>query len=187
MDHKKITKRTVGIAAAAALTLTATGAAYAATDGSISEILDRITFYINGEEAEVIDYSLTADENGDPQFTIPMDSEGGNPVTVTLSPEDGAVRSDVAYSINIDKDGFAAEAEDIPFSLEAENGRLYLIEENGDRLDVTEAAASPNGYLFEWPDKDGHPRQAIATGTPEEHSIILLARSAEANVAVEAN
>ena len=54
MEQKKVyrfTKRTVGIAAAAALTLTATGAAYAATDGNFAQLLERITVYINGEEA----------------------------------------------------------------------------------------------------------------------------------------
>ena len=96
MEQKKVyrfTKRTVGIAAAAALTLTATGAAYAATDGNFAQLLERITVYINGEEADMGDYEIFEDENGKTnldlssvngelliisQFTLYADCKRGN-------------------------------------------------------------------------------------------------------------
>ncbi len=181
MDQKKIcrfTKRTAGIAAAAALTLTATGAAYAATDGNFAELLERITIYINGEVASVSDYNIVEDENGDSQFVIPLDSDGENFTSITVKP-DANSDPDVHYSIDVDTDRALEQAEEVPFTLEGQNDRLYLVEKDGSRMDITEAAASDEGYRYTWVDADGNEQQAIALGTPEEHFIAFKAASVE--------
>lgn len=181
MDQKKVyrfTKRTAGIAAAAALTLTATGAAYAATDGSFADLLERITIYINGEKAAVGDYDIVEDENGNSQFVVSLDSDGENDVSVTVKP-DAALDPDVRYSIDLDTDRVLAQAEEVPFALEDGNGRLYLVEKNGTRTDITEAAATEEGYLYTWTDEEGNEQQAVALGTPEEHFIAFHAASTE--------
>lgn len=193
MDQKKVyrfTKKTAGIAAAAALTLTATGAAYAATDGNISQLLERITVYINEEEASLVDYDMTPDGDGAYTFHI-NGEEPSSDVSVTVNPETGDIGSEIDYSISLDTDRLLAEADDVPFTLEAENDRLYLVEGNGDRLDVTEAAASEGGYLYTWTNADGTEQKAIVLGTPEEHCIASMTDSVEissdADAAVSAN
>ena len=72
-----------------------------------------------------------------------------------------------------------AQAEEVPFTLEDENGRLYLVEKDGSRLDITEAAATDKGYRYAWKDEDGKEHQAFALGTPEEHFIAFSANSVE--------
>lgn len=197
MDRKKMTKRTAGVAAAAALTLTATGAAYAATDGSLPQILEHITLYINGEAADIKDYNLITDEDGNQQFVIPAVDDEDNAVTVTLNPESGDILPDVEYSIDIDKDGLAAEAGKMPFTLESENSRLILVEADGSRLDITEAAASEKGCPYAWTDEEGNGQEVIVFGTPEEYAISspvsaveispdnAFAGAVSANIAVE--
>ncbi len=181
MDQKKVyrfTKRTAGIAAAAALTLTATGAAYAATDGNFAELLERITIYINGEKAAVSDYDIVADENGNSQFVIPIGSDGENFTSIAINP-DAAFDPNLYYSIDVDTDRVREQTEEVPFTLEGENGRLYLVEKDGSRLDITEAAATDKGYRYAWTDEDGKEHQAFALGTPEEHFIAFSANSVE--------
>ena len=119
MEQKKVyrfTKRTVGIAAAAALTLTATGAAYAATDGNFAQLLERITVYINGEEADMGDYEIFEDENGNSQFVVSLDSDEEITTSVTVKP-DAALDPDTHYSIDFNTDRMLAQAEEVPFTL----------------------------------------------------------------------
>lgn len=170
MDQKKVyrsTKKVAGLAVAAAMMLAATGAAYAATDGDLSQFWERITLYINGKEADPGQYDIVTDENGNQTLIIPESdvsySFTANPNTV-LDPNHH-------YLIDIDTTALSDQAEDIPFTLEADGNRLYLVEENGSRIDITEAAASEEGYIYTWKDADGTLRQAIALGTPEEHFI----------------
>lgn len=178
MDQKKayrFTKRTAGVAAAAALALTATGAAYAATDGGFSALWERVTVYINGEEAAMGDYDIVTDENGNESFVVSVDEDADSAVTVTVN-QDAALDPDMEYSLSLDTEKVQAQAEALPFTLEAGNGRLYLVEADGNRLDITEAAAK-DGYRYTWTDEDGAEQYAIALGTPEEHSIAFPARS----------
>ena len=181
MEQKKVyrfTKRTAGIAAAAALTLTATGAAYAATDGNFAQLLERITIYINGEEAAVNDYDIVADENGNSQFVIPIGSDGENFTSIAID-SDAALDPNLYYSVDVNTDRAREQAEEVPFTLEGENDRLYLVEKDGTRLDITEAAASDEGYRYTWVDADGNEQQAVALGTPEEHFFVCKADSVE--------
>lgn len=181
MEKKKVyrfTKRTAGIAVAAALTLTATGAAYAATDGNFAQLLERITVYINGEEAGMGDYEIFEDENGNSQFVVSLDSDEEITTSVTVKP-DAALDPDTHYSIDFNTDRMLAQAEEVPFTLEDIDGRLYLVEKDGSRLDITEAAATDKGYRYAWTDEDGKEHQAFALGTPEEHFIAFSANSVE--------
>lgn len=186
MDQKKVyrfTKKTVGITAAAALTLAATGAAYAATDGNIAQLLERITVYISGVEAELADYDVTP--GGDGSYTFHVGEDEKNDISVTVKPESGEVGSTVDYSISLDTDRVLEAADAVPFTLEPENGRLYLVEENGGRLDITEAAASEEGYPYTWTDADGNTQRAVVLGTPEEYAIALRSAAADFSAAVE--
>lgn len=188
MDRKKVyrfTKRTAGVAAAAALTLAVTGAAYAATDGNIAQLLERITLYINGEQADIADYGITPGKDGSYTFEAGGDE---NPVSITLNPESGDAGSDyfylIDYAISLDTDRL--HTEEYPFTLEPENGRLILVEENGNRLDITAVAASEEGYSYIWKDADGVEQKAVISGTPEEYCISSAAKAVEADSGADA-
>lgn len=172
MDQKKvyrISKRAAGLAVAASLALTATGAAYAATDGDLSQFLEKVTLIINGKEVSA-DIHLVTDENGQQSLRIP--GENNSELCITASP-DAALSPDAQYTIDIDTSDLSKDTAKLPFRLDAEGDHLYLVEADGSRTDITKAAASKEGYAYTWKDADGVLHQAVAMGTPAEHFITL--------------
>lgn len=172
MDQKKvyrISKKAAGLAVAASLALTATGAAYAATDGDLSQFWEKVTLIINGKEVTPNDYMVT-DENGQQTILIPGEENSDLSYSFKAAP-DAALSPDEYYTIDIDTSDLSKEAAEVPFTLEAEGDHLYLVESDGSRTDITKAAASEEGYAYTWKDADGVLHQAVAMGTPEEHFI----------------
>lgn len=170
MDQKKvyrISKKAAGLAVAASLALTATGAAYAATDGDLSQFWEKVTLIINGKEVPA-DAHLVTDENGQQSIRIP--GEDDSELCITASP-DAVLSPDVYYTIDIDTSDLSKNTAELPFHLETESDRLYLVEADGSRTDITKAAASEEGYSYTWKDADGVLHQAVAMGTPSEHFI----------------
>ena len=127
---------------------------------------------------KIVKLRIFEDENGNSQFVVSLDSDEEITTSVTVKP-DAALDPDTHYSIDFNTDRMLAQAEEVPFTLEDENGRLYLVEKDGSRLDITEAAATDKGYRYAWKDEDGKEHQAFALGTPEEHFIAFSANSVE--------
>ena len=121
---------------------------------------------------------MCSSDLGNSQFVVSLDSDEEITTSVTVKP-DAALDPDTHYSIDFNTDRMLAQAEEVPFTLEDENGRLYLVEKDGSRLDITEAAATDKGYRYAWTDEDGKEHQAFALGTPEEHFIAFSANSVE--------
>ncbi len=188
MDQKKVyrsTKKAAGLAVAAALALTATGAAYAATDGDLSQFWKQITIYVNGEELTPQEYEINISENTI-DYTLKNLLEEDQSLSIAMD-SDALSDPDVTYSIDIDTDSFAQESSEVPFTLEADDDHLYLVEENGNRIDITAAAASAEGYVYTWKDANGAQKTAIAMGTPEEHFLSFPSEAAVAGASAQVN
>ncbi|MDD4843207.1 MAG: hypothetical protein PHU31_02600, partial [Anaerotignum sp.] len=189
-------KKSTAVIAASLLLIGTTGVAYAATDGNISMLWDKITFTIDGKEVDLGDFVKT-DEDGtsylsyedegvsysisaDPS-TIPENWDCNLDINTSTSSSEGTVAFSSAGTVEDEKDSlgsseFSSEITivEYPFTLVPEGDKLYLlVSETSEKIDITKAAASKEGYPYTWTTAQGTSITAIVFGTPEAHSIQL--------------
>ncbi len=187
--YRHIKKSTALIAAALLLLVSTTGVAYAATDGDISKLWDKITFTINGKDVPINDY-LKTDEDGTPYLSYEDEN-----VSYSISADPTAIPENWDCNLNIDTSEFSTEGTveneksslisselsseitlvEYPFTLVPEGDKLYLlVNGTSEKIDITKEAASKEGYPYTWTTKQGTELTAIVFGTPEKHSIHLI-------------
>jgi len=174
MDENKkyghIKKSTALIAAVLLLLVSTTGGVYAATDGDISKLWDKITFTIDGKEVAIADY-LKTDEDG--TAYISYEDEKGS-YAITADPSSLPENWDCNLSIDTSTSSSDITLVEYPFTLVPEGEKLYLlVSDTSEKIDITKEAASEEGYPYTWETAQSTNITAIVFGTPETHSIHL--------------
>lgn len=163
-------QKSTALIAAALLLISTTGVAYAATDGDISLLWDKITFTVNGKDVPINDY-LKTDEDGTPYLSYEDEN-----VSYSIAADPKAIPENWDYNLNIDTSdaSSAVTIVEYPFTLVPEGDILYLlVNGTSEKIDITKKAASKEGYPYTWTTAQGTNITAIVFGTPEKHSIHL--------------
>lgn len=150
-------RRALCLTAAAALVLTTAAAA----SGAIGQALDRLYVTIEGQQ---IDADAVMTMNADGTATVVV-SGAQDSVTIT-APEATAV------TILVDGDPIVAQETDPdapPYTLNAEDGRLWLHVNGRIPVDVTDLL--DKGVVFTYTDEDGAQQTATVKGTVEDYTV----------------
>lgn len=161
-------KKSTALIAAAMLLMGTTGVAYAATGGDLTKLWEKITLIVDGETADVNAY-LETDESGNSHLAF--EGKSGS-MAITLAPDVDMDLMDLTLNIDTSLLDAAPGEQAYPFSVLAENERLYLIPDSTEaKVDITTEAASSKGYAYTWTNADGTETTAIVLGTPEGHCV----------------
>lgn len=173
MDHNKKYRhiqKSTAVIAAALLLLSTTGVAYAATDGDISKLWEKITFTINGKDVAIGDY-LKTDEDG----TSYLSYEDKN-VSYSITADPSSLPENWDCNLSIDTSAANSEVTivEYPFTLVPEGDKLYFLQnDTSEKIDITKEAASKEGYHYTWKSPQSTELTAIISGTPEKYFVNL--------------
>lgn len=176
-------RKSAAVGLAATMVLCVTGGAYAATN-NLAAVWDKIVITLDGQPIDKEDCTVY-DENGNPTLVF---NDAGDEVAlgITLDPEATEEFSkNPDGSLALELPSYKNDMENLPFTPQAENDRLYLVEKaTGEKIDITEEAASPDGFRITYTDADSTEKQAVILGTPQEYAISFPVESNETNVII---